>query len=150
MIVREATYADIPHGLAIGALNHAESIWRDRPYDPVKLEATARQAIDDPDWLALVATLDNGQVIGYMIAFLTEFFFNKDKQACDLLVFVSPGHRGSRAALRLIRAYKAWAKSQGAREAILGLRIGTNLERTGRFYRKIGFHQEVPIYVTRF
>lgn len=150
MIVREATYADIPHALAIGALNHAESIWRDRPFDPEKLEQTAQQAIDDPDWLALVATLDGGQVVGYMAAFLTEFFFNREKQACDLLVFVSPSHRGSRAAIQMIRAYKAWAKSKGAKEAVLGLRIGSSIERTGRFYRKLGFQQEVPIYVTRF
>lgn len=150
MIVREATYADIPHAIAIGAIHHAESLWRARPYDPLKLEETALHAIDDPDWLALVATLDNGQVVGYLAAFLTEFFFNREKQASDLMVFVSPSYRGSRAAVQLIRAYKAWAKSKGAREAVLGLRIGANVERTGRFYRKLGFQQEVPIYVTRF
>lgn len=150
MMVRRATYDDVDAAVALGEQHHAESEQRWLPFVPERLAAYARQFIDDDDKLALVAVSAKGEVVGYMGAFLAPYIFCEEMQAADLMVFVTPEYRGSTAALRLIRAYAAWAQSMGALEATLALRSNVNVERAGRFYQKLGFEQHTPSYVMRF
>lgn len=150
MKIREATYDDIHDAVALGAQHHAESHQSWLPFAPEKLAAYARQFIDSPDCLAVVAVNAQDRVVGYMGAYVAPYFFCDELQAADLLVFVSRQYRGSSAAYRLIRAYMKWAEAKGVREATLGLRANINIERTGRFYEKMGFRQSIPHYAMRF
>jgi ribosomal protein S18 acetylase RimI-like enzyme len=150
MRVRAATDEDIPAVVALGARNHVESHFRWLPYEPEKLAAYARQFVKDEDKLGVVAESAKGEVVGYMAAFVSPYFFCDELQAADLLLYVVPEYRGSSAAIRLIRAYTTWAQAMGAREATLALRANIDIEKTGGFYRKLGFRQTVPHYAMRF
>lgn len=87
---------------------------------------------------AFVAELD-GQRIGMIAGAVTEHFFTEDKFATDFVVYVKPEHRGSSAAVRLIKAFEEWATEQGVKEICLGVSTEVDPERTVCLYERLGY-----------
>jgi GNAT superfamily N-acetyltransferase len=78
-------------------------------------------------------------VYGGMIAALIPPFYSQDKFAVDLTIFVEQNRRGGRGAVMLLKKYKAWAQYRGAKQIQLGIGTEINLQRTTRFYERMGF-----------
>jgi GNAT superfamily N-acetyltransferase len=69
---------------------------------------------------------------GGLAGMLTEFWFSRERLACDLAFFVRPSRRGSIAAVRLVQAFVAWARERGAAEvSISQSRAFASRRRTG-------------------
>ena len=83
----------------------------------------------------------NGKCIGAMAGFIQECWFAHGNVAYDFFLYVEPEHRGSSAALRLIRAYEKWARMQNVLEVTLGISTGINTEQTGKFYQRLGYNK---------
>lgn len=81
----------------------------------------------------------DGQIVGFMLGYVSEQFFGDDLVACDLAVFVLPEFRGKRISLRLIAAFEAWAKARGAIQVMLGQSTGVDIERTRSLYERLGY-----------
>jgi hypothetical protein len=58
--------------------------------------------------------------------------------ATSIFLFVDPAERGSFAALKLILAFRAWAKNRQASEMYIGIASGVLMERTGKFLHRLG------------
>ena len=82
---------------------------------------------------------DNEKPIGFISAIYFAFFFSDYERASDLGFYVRPSHRGSSAALRLLRAIEEWAKSMGAKEIFLGHSVGGKVDEMKSFYIRNGY-----------
>ncbi len=143
MIIRDATYFDVPEILRLADVyvreeveptGHHSAIW-----DANMMAHNLMQSTDSPDDLVLLA-VEDGQVIGYLWAAthcLAPWSFIR--VASDYLFYVMPEHRGSRAAIRLVRAYTEWAGKVGCLEVRLSVASGIHHDRTEKFYEAAGF-----------
>lgn len=146
--VRRGTVADIPRMVELGQRMHAESP-RFRPYrfDPVRLEGSLRGLLDMPMGLVLVAEHD-GEIVGGMLAIAADHYACEMRQAADLAVFVDPDRRGGAAAVRLIKAFREWAKEIGAEPSICPS-TGVEQDRTGRLLQALGAQEAATVWTWR-
>jgi GNAT superfamily N-acetyltransferase len=141
--VRRATAADIPELLDMARELHAESpAFRDEPFEPEVVRRWLAQRMATvllADDNAVFVTTAGGHLTGVLVALVIDSWFNRSRTAAELTLYVRPQHRGGRALPALVRAYKAWARAQGAAKAALGVSTGIHPERTVHAYRKLGF-----------
>lgn len=87
----------------------------------------------------VVVVEDEGHIVAMLGGFVTEHFFGTDKVACDLGVYVSPEHRGSLYAFRMVRAFEKWAKERGAVDMVLGISTENDADMIRKLYGRMGY-----------
>lgn len=80
-----------------------------------------------------------GEIVGMIGGMLTEYYFSMERFAADFALYITPEHRKSFLASRLVRAFERWAFSLGAREVTLGISTEIHPERTVRVYERLGY-----------
>ena len=144
MKLRLATKDDIPTMVELGRGIHAESRFAALPYDAEKLSRALAGLLDRQirgSHCFLLAENSQARVIGGFIGGMESYFFTSAKSANSILIWVAPDYRGSAAALRLIGAFREWAKSNGATEVCMLVSSGVAIGRTDRFLKRLGFKQ---------
>jgi len=139
--VRLCIKNDFAPMLRMASLMHQESpVYKDLTLDEAKLLDLCHLAVAHPELATiLVATHSDGRIIGMLGAVATQEYFGPDTTTCDLFLYVLPEHRGSMAALRLIKKYQKWAEDLGATRINLGITTGLFLKETGRLFEAAGF-----------
>jgi GNAT superfamily N-acetyltransferase len=146
--VRVCTSEDLDSMLHLARAMHQESpVYKVLPLDSVKLLNLAETAISFPDLATiLITTDDDGLITGMLGAISTTEFFGPSVSTCDLFLYVKKEYRGSRAAIKLVRAYQKWAESLGATRIHLGVTTGMLIKETGGLYEALGFKQSGILY----
>jgi GNAT superfamily N-acetyltransferase len=124
--------------IEMGRAMHAESQYRDQPFDRDKVIATVARAIEDPGWLFRFA-VDDDRLVGFFLGLLDTHWFNNELVAIDRALYVAPDRRGFVAGKKLIAEYLDWARAKGCRQVFLTQSTGVEPERTQRFYEHNGF-----------
>lgn len=142
-MIRNATFFDVPEILRLADVyvreevepsGHHSSIW-----DADMMANNLMISMQSPDDIVLLAVAD-GQIIGYLWAASHCLApWSPLKVSSDYLFYVMPEHRGSRAAIRLVRAYTEWASETGCMEVRLSVASGIHHDRTEKFYEAAGF-----------
>ncbi|MGL5456727.1 MAG: GNAT family N-acetyltransferase [Citrobacter telavivensis] len=142
-MIRNATFFDVPEILRLADVyvreeveptGHHSAIW-----DAAMMADNLMQSMQSPDDIVLLA-VEDGQIIGYLWAASHCLApWSPVRVASDYLFYVMPKHRGSRAAVRLVRAYIEWAKEIDCAEARLSVASGIHHDRTEKFYEITGF-----------
>jgi GNAT superfamily N-acetyltransferase len=127
------------------AMAEESPIYRAMPIDDRKLADYIAKAIHGSDHAVLLHEGPAG-IDGIYIGMLVQQFFTFETTAMDVLFYVRPERRGSRAAVRLFRAFKAWAKSSGAKSIQAGTMTGIDPARTAKFYRGMGLNEIGGVY----
>ena len=91
--IREATVQDTDNIRNLLLEFHPVSHLKDMTVDTHKLIGFIIKAIEDPNHIALCAYLD-GTLIGILIGTVQEFPFFKEKNALEIMWYVTPQHRG--------------------------------------------------------
>jgi GNAT superfamily N-acetyltransferase len=126
---------------------HAESPqYKDHPFVDERLLVWVKMCLEHEDWFCAIAWKDYDP-IGFVAVGAMEMIFSKDKTVDDLGLFVHPRHRGSTAALRLVRVMESWAKDKATKIRI-GITTGTNQEQTERFLTRLGY-QRTGVLLTK-
>lgn len=137
-MIRPATLSDIPRIVDLGEMLHAESEYRSIPFSRSKV-AKLMTALIVRDGVVFLAEKD-GVVIGGIAGGVTEHWFSDTELVgFEYSFFLEPSGRHGITAARLIRAFKAWCKAKGAKQARMGITTGINVEGTAKFYRSQGF-----------
>lgn len=144
-MVRDATFFDVPEILRLADVyvreeveptGHHSAVW-----DAHMMADNLMKSMDSSDELVIVA-VEDGQIIGYLWAAAHLLApWSPVLVSSDYLFYVMPEHRGSRAAMRLIYAYKEWACEVGCVEVRLSVASGINHDRTERLFERLGFHR---------
>lgn len=97
-----------------------------------------RKMFDLPNTAAFGA-FQNDKMIGFIAGIYGEYFFSCKKRVADLGFYVLPENRGSKEAIRLIKELESWAKSLNVDDLCLGQTTAVNIEKTQKFYEKMGY-----------
>ena len=127
------------------AMAQESPIYRATPIDDRKLADYIAKVIRSSEHAVLLHESAAG-IDGIYIGMLVQQFFTFEITAMDVLFYVRPERRGSRAAVRLFRAFKAWAKSSDARAIQVGTMTGIDPARTAKFYRGMGLNEIGGVY----
>lgn len=143
--VRPAQHEDVPAVVDLGARLHAESdTYREFPYSRMKARAIALRCLGSlmapaEDAVLLVAE-DEGRVVGMLGGYLSDGVFVDDMLvATDFTFYVEPKHRGTMAAVRLVKMFELWARTAGATHISPGISTRIEDDRTQRFYERLGY-----------
>lgn len=95
--------------------------------------------LTDSGNVVLVAELD-GKVIGGIAGMLTGTWFNPyARVATELAWWMDEGHRGGTAAIRLYRAFEAWAQRAGAEAIVMSDLVIDGETPAARLFEKLGY-----------
>lgn len=145
MTIRHATPADARTIADLGAAMHATSSFADMDYSAETVERFVHGLIES-DQFAVVAEQD-GKVFGLMLGAVTESWFGGSKVANDFALYVTPEHRGSSAAVRMVQQFVGWALSRGAKQIRPG--VSTGSATAVRMYERMGFECVGACFVLR-
>ena len=149
MRIRGATAEDIGQLVEMGARMHAEGAYSFLPYDAEKVRRLGASFLQNPETHCLLVAEHDGALVGMLGGYVTDYYFCEEKLACDQFFFVDRPWRGSRAAVRLISAFREWAAARGARELCLATSLGGKIEKIGHFYETLGLTCVDGVYKQR-
>lgn len=139
MGVCNLTVDDIADVMHMGAEMHAESPnYRKLPFDPIKVGAWAAMHIRETNMCAFGARSAQGELIAVIFGSINPTYFGEALVATEDALYVDPAFRGSRAAIRIVRAYLRWAEEQGAARAVITPSTGINEAPACSFLSKLG------------
>lgn len=146
MIVRPATLADVPAMLALGEDMRRESVVPFPEIDHEMFGLVAAELFPRRDLFCALVAEEAGALAGMMTGLASHYLFSPEPVAQHDVLYVRPQFRGSRAARLLIRGFIDWAREMGAARVILAVHTGITPEKTGRFYRLLGFTHMGGLY----
>lgn len=115
---------------------YADTLSVDLDYSAERLY---RGIILNPDGYGRVV-FDGDKAVGLIVGSLGRFDFSPAIFVYNNLWYVSPSHRGSMIAVRLLKGLQEWAKGRGAQFTSVSIGGGVNTERVGRLLtEKFGF-----------
>jgi len=82
---------------------------------------------------------DDSKLIGFITGMYHEYFFSSNKKVSDLGFYILPEYRGSRASIKLLKELENWAQSFGVEDLYLGQTTAVNIEKTQKFYERLGY-----------
>jgi len=136
--VRLATENDIIDISILGKQFAKESGNARLGWDHTKVFNSLANAITREEFLILVLEYDD-EIVGMFIGFIAECFFSLKTQSCELSWYVTPDHRGTKAAFEMVDIYEQWARDGGATMAnLINLDI-LNADKVAKFYRRKGY-----------
>lgn len=126
--------------LQLGVAMQQESEFSAIPFD---IEQAANSivalVVNNPNGFGMVAYTDDGEPAGLIAGSITPYFFSRGWVASDFVWFVKPEFRGSRAAIKMLKMFKAWAAEKGASELYMGITTNVSADRTGELLQRMGF-----------
>ncbi len=139
--VREAKQQDINQLVLLCEALHRESdVYQLQPFLADQLAVKIAHGMSFQHNLVLIAEDDSG-VIGYFMGGITEGFINHQRTAFDYSVYVLPNKRNGRVAIKLFKAFEAWAIDNNASYFRVGITTDIHTEKTSKFYQCLGFKQ---------
>lgn len=137
--IRPATLSDLPALMDLAHLMHAESRFSEFPLSEHRTAQTFARLMAADDGAVLVLEGDDGQIVGGVMGAVTDHWSLGIRVAGELAVFLTPEARRGTAAVRIVRAFEAWATERGASSIDMGITTGVHTERTGQLYERMGF-----------
>ena len=142
-MIRPAKHSDVPRLIELGILLHATTSYSTMSFCPDKSAVFLHELINGQG-VVFVAEV-RGEVVGGMAGAVTDQWFSNDLIAYDYSLFVEPSKRNGVIALRLIQAFKEWAKLKGAKQIYMGIGTGVSVEGTTRLYESQGLRNIGPL-----
>lgn len=137
--IRDMTHDDINAVLALGASLVLESPnFRTKTFDKAKCDKLLRVMLSS-DLHGMFVAEEGGSLVGVALMYVTEQLFGPDKYASDILIYVTPEHRGGPTAFKFIKKIEQWASETGVPEITFGIGTGIHLDKTVRMYEKMGY-----------
>jgi GNAT superfamily N-acetyltransferase len=127
----------------MGRVFHAESHFRDQPYDGDRIWALLEATIKFPEKY-FIAFDEN--LHGFIIMNIQQHYFSGHKWASDFCLYVLPEHRNGLLAPKLIKAAEVWSKENGAREMTIFHNTGINTGKATSFFNKFGYETKGYIF----
>lgn len=146
MEIRSLEWADIPAVVDLAREMHGESAFSDFDFDDSKMAAQLTMPLTHPDSQFCQVAVKDGEVVGALFGYITEFVFGPQIIACDYGWYVIPKARGTSAGVRLLKDFQKWAKDHGAVEVCMGVSTNVQKDKTGKLFKKLGYKHVGGLY----
>ncbi len=112
---------------------------RDAVREAIGVYARPGTMLTLPDSLVLVAEVDD-EIVGGLVGLIGPMWFNPAARvATELAWWVAEEHRGSSAAIRLYRAFEAWAWDRNADMIVMSDLVIDGETPAARLFEKLGY-----------
>ncbi|WP_417382900.1 GNAT family N-acetyltransferase [Gimesia sp.] len=133
------TEQDVETAIELGRALHAESQFRDMPYNPDKLRALGTKVLSGNHGYLLILAERDGVATGFILAKLDRHFFS-DALAVNILVFyVHATARGGVGAIKLMHGVRKWAQKNSASKIYVNATSRIQVNRIHKLMTRIGF-----------
>ncbi len=141
MAIRFARLEDIPPLVELGHTHLAEGRFKALGYDPDKLATNLKGLIEDQSGARcfFVADDDEQKPFAALLGHIDSYFFSDTPIAQLIFFWVHPDHRGGRAAIKLMTAFKKWAENRKAQEIAVSVTSAIRIDKADTFFKKLGF-----------
>lgn len=146
-MIRAAHLGDLPDLVKMAGAMHAESVYRDLPFLPVKVMVEFLGWMNDADGCFFVHVGSDGCVSGFIAGCVAEHFFSNARAAWDRIFYVQPDRRGGIVAHRLYEAFRAWARDRGALDVWPAVSTGST--ECANFYRRLNCEETGAVFRDR-
>lgn len=136
--LRQIGNQDWVHIKAMVPAIHAESRYRDSKLSIEKVERLFDDTLQNKNQCCFLLW-KKGECIGLFAGIAVAHYFTNDVYASDLMFYVVPKERKTRAALLLVRAFERWAAMLNCVEISVGISTDVETEKVARFYEKLGY-----------
>jgi RimJ/RimL family protein N-acetyltransferase len=124
---------------AFSAFGKAISYDRDAARAAIERYARPSTMLTEAPGVVFVADVD-GQVVGGLVGFVGPVWFNPEARvATELAWWVAESHRGGRAALKLYRAFEAWADERDAQVIVMSDLVVDGETPAAKLFEKLGY-----------
>lgn len=145
-MIRQVHSTDVPQIIHLAHDFHSESQFAALPLSEQKIiDFVRRSSLEDTNYFMVVAE-NSGRIDGFVMGILSSYWFSDVSGAFDYCLYVVPEKRGSTVALRLWRAFHAWACERGAVELTHGVSSGINIESAHCFFTGMGMRHVGGVY----
>jgi|TARA_R110002020_G_scaffold48763_7_gene139005 GNAT superfamily N-acetyltransferase len=142
--VREANFLDISPIISLLVGMHKETeIELDRIH-PAKLAEAVTRTINNG---VVFVAIENKRIIGSIGGFESSDWWSDNRYLGDLWFYVHPKERKSKAAVKLLKRFLNFAKSNKLKAKVGHIYSG-DLERKDKFYESLGLVKAGTVYVT--
>lgn len=141
--------ADIEKLIALGPRFLEESRYRGLSFNPEKLRKIGRQALANKGQYGVLIAVKGEEVVGLLLANVSEFFFASEFVAATTFFYVTPEHRGGLAAVKLLHGFRNWARNRKVREINVHITSGIHMVRTDSLMKRLGFRFTGGNYAAR-
>lgn len=146
MEIRSLEWADIPAVVDLAREMHGESAFSDFDFDAGKMAGQLTLPLTHPSEQFCHLAVKDGEVVGALFGYITEFVFGPQLIACDYGWYVIPKARGTSAGVRLLKDFQQWANENNAVEVCMGVSTDIHKDKTGKLFRKLGYKHVGGIY----
>jgi L-amino acid N-acyltransferase YncA len=139
MLIRFATHEDIPKLIA-NWRQYEQGRFGHISFDEAKFVSTIKSLVDAKGTHCLFVAEEGDQSIcGVLAGKIDCYYFSSQPIAQMILYWVRPDHRTSPVAVKLMMAFRKWAENRKVAELVAGVTSGEAIDRTDRFFKKMGF-----------
>jgi len=125
---------------------HAESNWSKKvKFREDKVKRYFHMVLTNPEMFGIIAHEDDRN-IGFMTGTIMEYSFGTEKFAREMDLYVKKEHRGKMAAIVMMKMFKAWAKTKGAKEIIFEPGGVDNTDRFNAMAKRLNMKEVGKIY----
>ena len=120
---------------------HAESNWSKKvKFREDKVKRYFHMVLTNPEMFGIIAHEDDRN-IGFMTGTIMEYSFGT-----EIDLYVKKEHRGKMAAIVMMKMFKAWAKTKGAKEIIFEPGGVDNTDRFNAMAKRLNMKEVGKIY----
>lgn len=145
-MIRLGNEEDIPELVFLGKMMHGEAPhYQGVPYKEGDAALFIKNCLNQEEKVIFIAE-DGGAIIGMMIGMIVPYMFNFEAgYASDMVFYVAPAWRGSKAGAALLLNFEAWARCR-TKTIKLGESSGIMPEKYKEFLSKMGYTQSGTVY----
>jgi GNAT superfamily N-acetyltransferase len=91
-------------------------------FDPDEVRSACNVVLNDFDreFFNFFIAYKDDEPVGFIYAICGKYLFNKQRYAQQELIYVRPAYRGTRAFLKLVKAFEEWARLRSSIEIWMG------------------------------
>jgi|SRR3990167_7367969 len=130
--VRLAKYDDITNMVVFMKGQHAKSVYKDVPFNPVLFRKSLKNIIKGGNGDVLLAVSRAGKIRGMLMAWHESMTWTHQKVATDIHLCAEQGGD------MLLRAFRLWAQVNGCTEVCMGTFNEKDEERIEKLYNRLG------------
>lgn len=138
MDARFAVKADIPALVELGRSMHVESRYGGMVYGADRAWKRFEDTIDCKDFCVMVVENDDGELAGFLVGSVSEYAFAHDFVANLEFLYLLPARRSGLTAMKMLAAFRRWAKNREFAEIMLCNRFGANESYITKLFAKLG------------
>lgn len=132
---------DIERMVDLGRVAHEESQFAELEYAPDKLVKFGANGLNEEGRkrTCLMMAENGNDLVGVVVASVSEHWFSRELGASALLFYVHPNHRGGMAAIKLLHGFRKWANNRSVKRININVTTGVDMARSDKLMRRLGF-----------